>query len=87
MRNDVKILSVLIISALLSACGQSGPLYMPGQATGVHKKDVFLLNSDKTQTPAVKESTQDKAKPAATTAPASLVAAPTQTEQGNKPTD
>jgi predicted small lipoprotein YifL len=71
MSNGVKISTVLMISALLAACGQSGPLYMPGQATGVHKKDVFLLNSDGTevQTSTVKDNaqdkTQDKTKPAA----------------------
>lgn len=70
MGHGAKILGVLMSVALLSACGQSGPLYMPGQATGVHKKDVFVLNNDqsKPQTSAAKENTADKTKPAANTA-------------------
>ncbi len=99
MGNGVKISSMLIIGTLLVACGQSGPLYMPGQATGVHKKDVFLLNSDGTevQTSATKDNTQDKTKPAANAAqttptPAAVDTTPaTTTEKGtalpDKPND
>jgi predicted small lipoprotein YifL len=69
MGNKVKILGVLLSAALLSACGQSGPLYMPGEATGVHKKDVFVLGNDqsKPQTPATQKNTQDKTKPEVST--------------------
>ena len=65
MENRVKILGVLLSATLLSACGQSGPLYMPGEATGVHKKDVFVLgnNQSKPQIPATQKNTQDKTKP------------------------
>lgn len=71
MGHGAKILGVVVMGvALLSACGQSGPLYMPGEATGVHKKDVFVLNTDqsKPQTPPAKEHITDKTKPAANTA-------------------
>jgi predicted small lipoprotein YifL len=69
MENRAKILGILLSAALLSACGQSGPLYMPGEATGVHKKDVFVLgdNQSKPQTPVTQKNTQDKTKPEADT--------------------
>ena len=69
MENRVKILGSLLSVALLSACGQSGPLYMPGLATGVHKKDVFVLGGDqsKPQTPVTQKNTQEKTKPEAET--------------------
>ena len=62
MEDRAKILGILLSAALLSACGQSGPLYMPGEATGVHKKDVFVLGGDqsKPQTPTVQKNTQEK---------------------------
>jgi len=67
MNNTVKIVWVTLISAVLSACGQSGPLYMPGQATGVHKKDVFVLDDNpatQAKTPATKSKAPDTTKPA-----------------------
>ncbi len=81
MENRVKILGSLLSVALLSACGQSGPLYMPGQATGVHKKDVFVLGGDqsKPQTPVTQKNTQEKTKPEASTTTAPPVSDTTTT--------
>lgn len=81
MSNEINLSSLLLLSVLLSACGQSGPLYMPGHATGVHKKDVFLLNSDGTEvaTPAAKDNTQSKTQPAANTAQINSTPAATNT--------
>jgi len=73
----MKIGYVLLLSVLLSACGQTGPLYMPGTATGVHKKDEFVLGdsqSDQQKTPATMQKTT---KPAAAAAkPATEAAQP-----------
>jgi predicted small lipoprotein YifL len=82
MGNKFKILGTLLSAALLSACGQSGPLYMPGEATGVHKKDVFVLGNDqsKPQTPATQKNTQDKTKPKANTTTPPPVSDTTTTE-------
>ncbi len=64
MENKDKIVGMILSVILLSACGQSGPLYMPGEAIGVHKKDVFVLGNDQTKPkPSAaqqKDSTQDK---------------------------
>lgn len=64
----MKVLCALVFCFLLSACGQTGPLYMPGKATGVHKKDEFVLgnNQDKQkETPAAKSGDKNTTKPPA----------------------
>lgn len=63
----------LLLSILLSACGQTGPLYMPGTATGVHKKDEFVLGDHQQESkkaPVAKNTTKPAAEttqPTATT--------------------
>jgi predicted small lipoprotein YifL len=56
MKRIESIVMLCASSILLSACGQTGPLYMPGTASGIHKKDEFILgnkpHSDTTVTPA-----------------------------------
>ncbi len=67
MENRVRILMLLMSGIMLSACGQSGPLYRPGQATGAHKKDVFVLGDDqskpKSKSAATADNTENKVKP------------------------
>ena len=43
MKKIVILIILFLPYALLVGCGQDGPLYLPGQAKGIHKKDEFLL--------------------------------------------
>ena len=68
----MKIACLFLLSVLLSACGQTGPLYMPGKATGVHKKDQFILgNSQKpnTTSPGVADTADNSTAPDEDSAP------------------
>lgn len=68
----MKIACLLLWIVLLSACGQTGPLYMPGKATGIHKKDQFILgNSQKANTtsPNVVDTADDSTAPDENSAP------------------
>lgn len=62
----MKIVCLFLLSLLLFACGQTGPLYMPGKATGIHKKDQFILSdSQKTNgtSPSVADTADDSTAP------------------------
>lgn len=75
----MKIGYAFLLVIFLSACGQTGPLYMPGTATGVHKKDEFVLGN----------SQQNQKKPAATkntTPPAASTTTPPKPETINEDT-
>ncbi len=76
-------------SILLSACGQTGPLYMPGTATGVHKKDVFILGNKPENNTTAAPATTDSAKSTKTDAGSDNAKSPeTNTMKDNvKPTD
>lgn len=64
----MKIGYALLLSVLLSACGQTGQLYMPGTATGVHKKDEFVLDNSQSDQQKAPTTMQKTTKSAATVA-------------------
>ncbi len=72
----MKIGYALLLSVLLSACGQTGPLYMPGTATGVHKKDEFVLGNSQSDQQKAASTMQKTTKPAATVAKPATNATP-----------
>ncbi len=46
MTNTLKTLSALAVLLLVSACGQSGPLYIPGNPSEVREPPAETSNSD-----------------------------------------
>lgn len=80
MRNEIKISSALLFTALLAGCGQSGPLYMPGHATGIHKKDEFIFGGDQNSSkkPAPAATKEQSTPPKAVNTP-TTVSIPTET--------